>query len=422
MNKRFEQEYREFMEKNTPDIWDRIEAGVASSQRANSPISSDAPKEVLQTKKIERFPKGKRPSNYYQLMAVAGAAACFALLAIGSPVVRESMRIDRQAQEGNEAPEEETQIEERSSKMTDTDGEKTSDGRISAKEEASDTQAVSEGSEVKAEETEAEASSSIQQVKQDAGDDVKTEEKDPVQSSAVKDVSPEPQMVQTGSGTQSVEVKSGTTSVAEEKASTSSQKKKKKKSSSSEAPNYIASVQEVEGNTISSAVNAKSGSSSAAASGSSSAYVSSSSSALSESSSAKTTGAADEAAAAREVAEAAAAAAKAAQETAEAAAAEAEKAQAEASGSSEKKQETVVYSDVKVKVSSVKGSNGEIIYTLKVIEDGSGSFKKGKSLKMVSSTDLQKGCSYVISFADDGSKTGSKTLYTVLLAEAVPED
>ena len=87
MNRSFEQEYREMMNKQTPDLWDRIEAGVKASDRSNSVITGidDLRKETEIKKEKKRFP------NYYQVMAVAGVAACFAVLAVGAPAVKQSM-------------------------------------------------------------------------------------------------------------------------------------------------------------------------------------------------------------------------------------------------------------------------------------------------------------------------------------------
>ena len=56
MNRSFEQEYREMMNKQTPDLWDRIEAGVKASDRSNSVITGidDLRKEteIIKEKKL----------------------------------------------------------------------------------------------------------------------------------------------------------------------------------------------------------------------------------------------------------------------------------------------------------------------------------------------------------------------------------
>ena len=96
MSRNFEQEYRDMMNKQTPDLWDRIEAGVKASDRSNSVITGidDLRKETEIKKEKKRIP------NYYQIMAVAGVAACFAVLAVGAPAVKQSMHMEKEAAEG----------------------------------------------------------------------------------------------------------------------------------------------------------------------------------------------------------------------------------------------------------------------------------------------------------------------------------
>ena len=396
MNKRFEQEYREFMENSIPDIWDRIEAGTAMSQRSNSVLEDEIP--IRETSADEAKPAKTKPFvNYYQLMAIAGAAACFALLAIGAPVVRQSMHTEQEAAEGgvqdpaeDPAPAADIIKEDTSSSIPAPDDsssavkpavtaqvEETGTSSSAAEEKAAQTPAPTEGE---------------KKSQQDSSAAVQTPApEEPVQTQA--QVQQPAQPVQVESDT------SGTGTSTSEKSKNDKKKddKKKKSSSSTEAP----AVPDA-------AVDANGG-------------VASTDQASSDSSSAKQDDQVE-----AEAKAAAEAAAKAAAEAEAKAAAEAEAAakaaaEAEAKAAAEAAQNTVVYSQVKAKVTGYKSSNGEIIYTVKIIADENGSFKKGKSIKMVSNIGLEKSKTYIFSFADDGSKTGSKKLYTVLSAEAVED-
>ena len=89
-------------------------------------------------------------------------------------------------------------------------------------------------------------------------------------------------------------------------------------------------------------------------------------------------------------------------------------AEADAQKAEEEKKEPVTYTGIVAKVSSMKESDGAIIYTFKVISDENGNFSKNKKIKVMSSESLEKGSSYVIAFLDDGTKKGSSTLYKLI--------
>lgn len=91
MSKNLEKEYKQMMEDLSPDLWDRIEAGVNAGERANNVLTFDS----VSTERRE----AERPSkirNFYQYRALAGVAACFVLLMIAVPTVRNSMLREKQ--------------------------------------------------------------------------------------------------------------------------------------------------------------------------------------------------------------------------------------------------------------------------------------------------------------------------------------
>ena len=373
MSRNFEQEYREMMNKQTPDLWDRIEAGVKASDRSNSVITGidDLRKETEIKKEKKRIP------NYYQLMAVAGVAACFAVLAVGAPAVKQSMHMEKEAAEGlteagMELPEDsspETEISDTTSSSV-----KESSSAVAVQEaESSSAQAVDSSSQAQTANDESSSKKSKKPEKADAKDDSSA-----TGSQLNHDEQTSSQPVQEPEGSTSVAQASNeqtSTSAAE----STTKKKKKKTTSSSEHDVAVTSDADAQA--------------------------------------AKPESDADAIAAKERAATIAEADAKEKEEAEAKAQAEAEakaQAEAEAKKAEKEKKEPVMYTGIVAKVSSMKESDGVIIYTFKVISDENGNFSKNKKIKVMSGETLEKGSSYVIAFSDDGTKKGSSPLYKLI--------
>ncbi len=95
MSRKFEQEYRELMREQTPDLWSRIEEGVNNSPRSNGIIEFKPEGFSRKATEVKR----RRSVNHYQFRALAGAAACFVLLLIGIPALRTTMTAEKEAKE-----------------------------------------------------------------------------------------------------------------------------------------------------------------------------------------------------------------------------------------------------------------------------------------------------------------------------------
>lgn len=85
MSKNFEREYREYLNAQAPDLWNRIEAGIDADVTGAGTISAvpvaDADRAVASKNK-----KRKKSARYYRL--IASAAACVAALCLIVPVYR----------------------------------------------------------------------------------------------------------------------------------------------------------------------------------------------------------------------------------------------------------------------------------------------------------------------------------------------
>ena len=366
MNKKFEQEYREMMNKEIPDLWDRIEAGVKASPRSNSVITGI---DDLRKEKEVRKEK-KRGSNYYQIMAVAGVAACFAVLAVGAPAVKQSMQMEKEAVEGR----------------TEADIE-LEDGTSSSSSTQSGTSSSSEKEETKFNDQEDKESSSIQAADSSSAEDAeetsskkkkkkpdKDREKDDSSATAselAKDDNAEAQSDQSADSTSALtQSASEQASSSTEQAAESTSKKKSKKTSSSTAEEAVTSDADAETGKPESDVG-----------------VVASIASTDPDSQASTVET----------------------EVPEAAEKEKEKEEAES-------KEPVVYTGVVAKVTSVKESDGAVIYTFKVVSDENGNFSKNKKIKVVGGETLEKGLTYLIAFSDDGTKKGSSPLYKMISA------
>ena len=370
MSRNFEQEYREMMNKQTPDLWDRIEAGVKASDRSNSVITGidDLRKETEIKKEKKRFP------NYYQVMAVAGVAACFAVLAVGAPAVKQSMHMEKEAEQGLTEAGLELPGDSSSAAVTSSaksSSEKESSSAAAQNDESSSVQAEASSSQVRTANEESSSKKSKKPEKEAAKDDSSA-----TASQLNHDDEASSQPVQETADSTSVEASSDET--ASTSAAESTTKKKKKKTSSSDGHDVA----------VTSDADAQSGK---------------------PESDLETVAAKDDAASIAQ------ADAKAQAEAEAKAQAEAEaKAQAEAQKAEEEKKEPVTYTGIVAKVSSMKESDGAIIYTFKIISDENGNFSKNKKIKVMSSESLEKGSSYVIAFSDDGTKKGSSTLYKLI--------
>lgn len=95
MSRKFEQEYRELMREQTPDLWSRIEEGVNNSPRSNGIIEFKPEGFSRKTTEVRK----RRSVNHYQFRALIGAAACFVLLLIGVPALRASITAEKNAAE-----------------------------------------------------------------------------------------------------------------------------------------------------------------------------------------------------------------------------------------------------------------------------------------------------------------------------------
>ena len=375
MSRNFEQEYREMMNKQTPDLWDRIEAGVKASDRSNSVITGidDLRKETEIKKEKKRFP------NYYQVMAVAGVAACFAVLAVGAPAVKQSMHMEKEAEQGLteaglELPGDSSSAAVTSSAKSSSEKESSS-AAAAQNDESSSVQAEASSSQVQTANEESSSKKSKKPEKEAAKDDSSA-----TASQLNHDDEASSQPVQETADSTSVEASSDET--ASTSAAESTTKKKKKKTSSSDGHDVA----------VTSDADAQSGK---------------------PESDLETVAAKDDAASIAQ-ADAKAQAEAEAKAQAEAEAKAQAEAEAEAQKAEEEKKEPVTYTGIVAKVSSMKESDGAIIYTFKIISDENGNFSKNKKIKVMSSESLEKGSSYVIAFSDDGTKKGSSTLYKLI--------
>ena len=374
MSRNFEQEYREMMNKQTPDLWDRIEAGVKASDRSNSVITGidDLRKETEIKKEKKRFP------NYYQVMAVAGVAACFAVLAVGAPAVKQSMHMEKEAEQGLTEAGLELPGDSSSAAVTSSaksSSEKESSSAAAQNDESSSVQAEASSSQVQTANEESSSKKSKKPEKEAAKDDSSA-----TASQLNHDDEASSQPVQETADSTSVEASSDET--ASTSAAESTTKKKKKKTSSSDGRDVA----------VTSDADAQSGK---------------------PESDLETVAAKDDAASIAQ-ADAKAQAEAEAKAQAEAEAKAQAEAEAEAQKAEEEKKEPVTYTGIVAKVSSMKESDGAIIYTFKIISDENGNFSKNKKIKVMSSESLEKGSSYVIAFSDDGTKKGSSTLYKLI--------
>ena len=374
MSRNFEQEYREMMNKQTPDLWDRIEAGVKASDRSNSVITGidDLRKETEIKKEKKRFP------NYYQVMAVAGVAACFAVLAVGAPAVKQSMHMEKEAEQGLTEAGLELPGDSSSAAVTSSaksSSEKESSSAAVQNDESSSVQAEASSSQARTANEESSSKKSKKPEKEAAKDDSSA-----TASQLNHDDESSSQQVQETTDSTSVEASSDET--ASTSAAESTTKKKKKKTSSSDGHDVA----------VTSDADAQSGK---------------------PESDLETVAAKDDAASIAQ-ADAKAQAEAEAKAQAEAEAKAQAEAEAEAQKAEEEKKEPVMYTGIVAKVSSMKESDGAIIYTFKIISDENGNFSKNKKIKVMSSESLEKGSSYVIAFSDDGTKKGSSTLYKLI--------
>ncbi len=87
MSKNFEEEYKEYLNAQAPDLWDRIEAGVDASVAADfSAENTTAEKVVPISGNKSRKAKKKRQIRYQHYRAIVSVAACLFALIIIVPV------------------------------------------------------------------------------------------------------------------------------------------------------------------------------------------------------------------------------------------------------------------------------------------------------------------------------------------------
>ncbi len=364
MNSSFEQEYREMMNNETPDLWDRIEAGVKASEKSNSVITG-----IDDLRKNSEVKKEKKlMANYYQIMAVAGVAACFAVLAVGAPAVRQSMHMEKEAMEGRTDADIQLPDDTSSSAVTaDTSSSEKESSSVAAAEDK-------ESSSVLKEESSSRSQREVSSSKKEKKPEKKPEKDDSSATGSALNHEEKQPVEENTHITDSTSVVQETSSQAEGSSSQAEKTSKKKKKSSS-------STGTDEGVIPDSAIETElpSSDTSKAPEGPDKVELENRPDALSVTD---------------------------------------DQTKTETDSSSQKteeeKKEPVLYTGIVAKVSSKKESEGSIIYTFKVISDENGNFSKNKKIKVQSSEILEKGSSYVIAFSDDGSKTGSSVLYNLI--------
>lgn len=396
MSKSFEQEYREMMNSQTPDLWDRIESGVSNSERANHIIEDN---NVLSwsevCKKVNKDDAfAKKPAvNMYQLYALFGAVACVALVMVGAPAVKQTAITEQEAQQEGEkyineqAPT--TEVKSDASSLKSVKESDTSADINEKKEEA--TSSIPAKNDKKSDNSKHEKSSAKQnRSSSDIESDNKLEETETpaaISDTEVYNVNEE--------HIEEENAAEHTSSSVRKSSSNSYAKEVKGASSSTDA--------ELFEKTDISVADATSASSSSADVVNNSNNSNSEPVKEAETSSSQQT-AADESEA------------KQADIENEAEADESKNVQLTGAeeGTSDSREGTV-YSDIKAKVTAVSNKDGKVVYTLKIIDDPSGNFKKGKKLKMVSEIELKKKSKYTLSFADYGDTFKKDVaLYTVL--------
>lgn len=89
MSKNFEKEYKEYLNAQAPDLWDRIEAGVEALEREVVPVEEANPADAevvpISGKKSKKAQK-KRRIRYQHYRMIASVAACLFALVIIVPI------------------------------------------------------------------------------------------------------------------------------------------------------------------------------------------------------------------------------------------------------------------------------------------------------------------------------------------------
>lgn len=436
MNKKFEQEYREMMEANVPDLWDRIEKGVNESERANSVIEFSASRNHRESSS-DRSVRKKFKYNIYQLGTLAGVAACLVLLMIGVPAVRQSMKLEKEAEEmGSSAKVEQEAIviNEMSDDVEVNFTENDSERIIKAKE------AQAEGSERSSEQKESEVNQKPIEPKEGNANtgNVPSAENQQEAVVAVSEGKTEDIGVNTGDNEKS------SNSEADDK---SSQNKKNKDSESVQAPLYkedgvVAGSDNVPaGKADVEATKASSSSQKAMASSSSQKVTTSSSQKVTASSSQKVTASNSQKknSSSAKQKKASSSEKKNKQSSNKRKSSEKSSSRSVDAGGSRtttpvemnvpeaevtEKPEPVVtpvtYSGVQIKVTSVKKKDDGFLYTVKIVDDVTGNFKKNTKLIMSASKEMKKKSNYIVAFSDDGTKNSdNKTVYSIIDIEEV---
>jgi|GEM_PF-3845504 len=406
MSKSFEQEYREMMNSQTPDLWDRIENGVNNSERANGIIKED---NVLSwsevCKKVNKEDTfAKKPAvNMYQMYALLGVVACVALVMVGAPAVKQTVITEQEAQQGGEKYLGEQSANDKSGDSSSQVLEEKADTTVAGeqkKSEASDFYAddknKSDAKEKKNEGKKAENKKQSTSSEADKPESTSVETTidtvvtipaeadiaDKQETSLSDTEQTEKKEVAASSSNNESAKKAGTSSSEEETLIKADDKVNESKPDSSSA---VAAYESVGNNTE--AAKETSTTSSVKSSTTSSSIKSSADENVQK------------------------------QEDAEGEGEPEESKNVQLSGAEEAAvaRDGIVYNDIKAKVTAISNKDGKVIYTLKVIEDPSGIFKKGKKLKMVSEKELKKKGKYVLSFADYGDTFKKGTiLYTVI--------
>lgn len=436
MNKKFEQEYRKMMEAKVPDLWDRIEKGVNESERANSVIEFKASRKSKDISDVKSEGKKVRYSNY-QLRALAGVAACFVLLMIGIPAVRQSMETENEAQvmgqaaaesgsKGESTDKEASQIENDNAtadvpecQMAEALEDSAGNGRseVAQTEDSDKTSTpvkedVLTASEEQSEPMEAETSESEVDVNTETDNAVETEITDekPIEKSDSGRTSSSVKNKTKGSESVPIYKEDGVVAGSDSKAAvkTDSSSNKVVKATSSDTKKTTATgvnkTTDSDKNKITSSSANKTTSSSNQKNGSSSKKQSSKKRENNNSTSKRNAAAGDRANAPEDMSP---------QTPVNAPESEAPE-----------KQETVTipvnYSGVQVKVTSIKKKDNGVVYTVKVMSDSSEFFKENTKLLLVSSKEMKKKSKYIIAFTDDGTKNDdNKTVYSVIDIEEI---
>lgn len=86
MSKDFEKEYKEYLNAQAPDLWDRIEAGVDASEQ-KVPVMEEADAKVIPISgKKSKKARKKRKIRYQHYRMIVSVAACLFALVIAVPV------------------------------------------------------------------------------------------------------------------------------------------------------------------------------------------------------------------------------------------------------------------------------------------------------------------------------------------------